>query len=340
MALKWFVAACVILGATSAIASGGTVVAQTRSWTPSVMGYARVAPIAVIEVRARATGIVQNLHVLPGDHVSLGAPLGGLGGADIQSLLAQRKAAEDQAQANVEAAKKALKIGHQTGSERLTTHLTLIQARASLARTEALLAQAKAEFLAARNAQLYTAPVDGTVLSVRVGNGSSVQAGQTLLTLQADGKLWLYATFYGQDAVAVQAGMRGEFKPTDRHAAIGVRVRSIIGPVAADGGESVAMLPIDSQAAWRNGEAGTVRLRGVAQKAVMIPTSALILDQGRWWVLVHEQGKDQRRQVTPGVQRGDWTVISDGVKSGEAVVVTDAYLRFHKNFARQYQAPD
>ena len=73
---------------------------------------------------------------------------------------------------------------------------------------------------------------------------------------------------------------------------------------------------------------------------VAVPTRALILDQGQWWVLVHTANGNQPRLVTPGPARGWQTFIERGLEPGAEVVVENAYLEFHSGISKNYQPPD
>jgi hypothetical protein len=56
--------------------------------------------------------------------------------------------------------------------------------------------------------------------------------------------------------------------------------------------------------------------------------------------VISAHGAEQQRQVEIGAEDGSNTVIRSGVAAGEQVVVTDAYLHFNRDFAKQYQQPD
>ena len=81
-------------------------------------------------------------------------------------------------------------------------------------------------------------------------------------------------------------------------------------------------------------------LDGPTRSLVSVPTRALILDQGRWWVLLHAQRADRARAVVPGATRGWQTFIERGLVPGQQVVVRDAYLEYHRGIAGRYQPPD
>ena len=72
----------------------------------------------------------------------------------------------------------------------------------------------------------------------------------------------------------------------------------------------------------------------------MIPTRALILDRGEWWVLLHTDRGNHPQAVVPGPARGWRTFIKRGLQPGAQVVVENAYLEFHSGISRHYQPPD
>lgn len=329
-----------LMAAPPARADDGVVPARARVLATQSTAYARVEATAALSVRAHTTGEVSGFDVLPGDTVRAGAVLAHLVGLTIDAHLAQRLAAVRSARAAVSAARLARSVQRRRLSEHLSTRLTASQARAALSTAQARLDAARSALRAARAAATVTAPSGGYVLAIRVADGDRVQPGQVLLTLRGSGTLWLKASFYGSDTNLVRTGLPGMFLPADGAPPIPVKVRSVIGVMAPDGGEAVGLVATTRTPRWHDGEAGTVTLRGAKHPVVLVPTRALILDRGRWWLLLHGADGDHRRQVVPGPAVGDWTVIERGLAAGQPVVVTDAYLRFQRNVAADYQPQD
>ncbi|NNN04557.1 MAG: hypothetical protein HKL90_01515 [Elusimicrobia bacterium] len=156
----------------------------------------------------------------------------------------------------------------------------------------------------------------------------------------ASDRLWLKAAFYGADVNAIRAGMSGTFVPASSGRTVPVKVCAKFGLLRADGGESVALLAASPRPDWANGMFGTVTLIGPVETLVSVPTRALILDGGRWWVLARTPAGDVPQEVELGPTRGWQTFIERGLKPGTRIVVADAYLRFHRNVAQSYQAPN
>ncbi len=152
--------------------------------------------------------------------------------------------------------------------------------------------------------------------------------------------LWLKASFYGTDINSLRAGLAGSFAPERGGAPVKVRVCSVFDLLEPDGGRAVAMVAVGTSPGWLSGQLGAVTLKGPSRTLAAVPTRALVLDRGRWWVLVRTPKANVPRAVVPGPSRGWLTFIESGLSPGEEVVADDAYLEFHRNIAGSYQPPD
>ncbi len=302
--------------------------------------YARVEPITLFKLNAAQAGIISGLTVLPGNPVKAGTILAHLTGPAVDGLLAQRHDSVEAAEAALAAAEKIHAGERRKQAAHLATTEAGYRAEADVIEARSKLASARAQLQTALASVVLRAPEDGIALNVLAAEGEQVQAGQTILTVQPQGNLWLVAQFYGSEALAVQVGMTGQFEPAEGGAAVPVRVKSVIGALGPDGGQAVGLVASVATPPWRNGESGRITLSGAEQTFVAVPTRALILDQGQWWVLVRTQSGNQRRQVIPGPSEGMSTLIKKGLEPGAPVVVDNAYLEFHRDFATQYQPPD
>ncbi|HVC11148.1 MAG TPA: efflux RND transporter periplasmic adaptor subunit [Burkholderiales bacterium] len=336
----WLAALALALSCGAARADGGVVAARAASVAPTLSAFARVEPVALARLNAASAGIVAGLRAVPGDRVEAGAALGRLAGPEIGALLAQRRSALAAAQAALGAARQALAAARQDEGLRLATRETVAQAEAAAIRARVQRDAAKSRLAAARAAADLRAPATGTILTLDAADGERLVQGQTILTVQPADGLWLRAALYGRAARQVHAGMTGRFAPAGGGASIAVRVRSVFGALQPDGARAVGLVALGGQPEWINGEAGSVALEAAKKTFAEVPTRALILDRGQWWVLVRGAHGDERRTVTPGPSRGEWTLIERGVEPGTQVVVENAYLEFHRDVARRYQPPD
>ena len=224
----------------------------------------------------------------------------------------------------------------------LATQPELAAAQRSWAAAHAAARIAAAQWQAARQLSSVRAPGPGTVVALGAADGDTVAAGQTVVTLQPQGHLWLRARYFGADAAALHLGMQGRFQPAGGGDAVPVEVAAIAPAVGADGGVPIGLRPGGAGAArrWVSGEWGELTLNGPQRPMVMVPTAALILDRGRWWVLLRTAHGERPQPVVPGPAHGWQTAIVAGLQAGQQVVVTDAFLDYHRDIARSYTPPD
>lgn len=321
-------------------ADSGLVTVHGQTFTRRLTGYAQVLPVALSPLRATQPGQVTMLSAQPGDSVKAGQVLGRLSGPEVKARLAHDRAAVDAARTSVDAARHALEAQRHKRASQLSTREDVYRAQADVSQAKSQLQTAQATLKADRQNAELRAPAAGSVVSVQAGEGERVAAGQTVLTVQPAGALWLRAAYYGADAVAVQVGMQGRFMPADGTGLVPVTVAALIPTTDPDGGRAVRLRATAANPGWHAGQAGTVELQGGRYTAVTVPTRALILDRGHWWVLVRTDKGEQPRQVEPGPARGGRTVIRNGLHDGDQVVVDQAYARYHHDFSQHYQQPD
>lgn len=318
------------------------VTVQPKTFSPRLSAYGQVVPTALVKVRVVNAGVVRDLRVLPGSVVSAGEVLAKLSGTRMQALLTQRETAVHSAQARLDAARQALAIARRQLAAQLSTRQAVDAAASELTAAQAARQTAQAQLDEARDLQVFKAPTAGAVVAVQAANGEELTPGQTLLSLQPAGKLWIRAEYFGADAAAVHVGMRGRFEPAGGGDAVAVKVSTVGASLDADGGTQVGLSPAQATGTtpWKSGQWGTVTLDGAPQAMLAVPTASLILDRGHWWVMVRTAHGDEPRQVMPGPTRGWQTWIASGLRPGEQVVAQNAFLEYHRGIAHAYQPPD
>lgn len=337
----WITAALATFSATALAASTVTVKPQTV--VPQVRAFARVAPITDATLLAASDGRLEQLDVVPGSMLRSGQHIGRLGGTRVRAIMARDQALLDAARDDEAARRDTLAIIRARLLQHLSTRQDLDRAIDALGRARAQRVTAEGRLRTDRALSTLRAPATGTVMVVLAHPGERVHAGQALLRMQPDDALRLEAAFYASSARRqVHVGMPGRFVPDDGSPAIRVRVAQLPPRLRADGGQPVILVPAAHEPAhaWVSGETGTVSLEGHPAQHFLVPTRALILDRGHWWVLVRTSTGDRRQSVTPGTRRDGQTVILDGLRSGMVVIVDHAYSRFHRDIAHRYQVQD
>ena len=302
--------------------------------------YAQVRTTSTLPLNASEPGVVAGLSVEAGMHVRAGEVLARLRGPEIRAVLLQDKANLRSAKTQLIDAKKSLNILKEQLRAHLSTRDMVHRAESAVAKAQSAVENAQAQVDDVQRARTITAPTNGVVLARNSHNGELLQTGDPVVTLQSANSLWLVATYYGRELRAIHAGMTGRFKPSDGSTAIPVEVVSLFAAATPGGGESVALRPLHGRAAWINGETGAVTLRGPSRMLPVVPTRALVLSHGKWWVMVHTAKGDRPQQVVPGRAKGWETFIKRGLKPGAQVVATNAYLLFNSKIAQHYEIPD
>lgn len=322
--------------------SGEVVTARVQTLTNSLHAFGQIEPITLLELRALEPGTLRGLHVVPGSVVTAGEVLARLAGPRMRSLLTTREDALRGAKAREDAAKRTLSIARRQLTAQLGTEQAVDAAQYELAAAQAAVQTARAQLQETRNMQTLRAPAAGTVVALRAADGEQATPGETILTLQPAGRLWISAAYYGADAAVLRTGMRGHFQPAGGGDAIPVKVESIAPGMSVDGGRSVYLTPVSAvqSSSWVSGQWGTVTLEGPSRKMVAVPTMALVLDRGTWWVLVHTGQGNHPQKVIPGPTQGWQTWIESGLQPGQQVITQDAFLEFHRGIAQSYQPPD
>jgi RND family efflux transporter MFP subunit len=339
-ALAGFLPVAGVAAASAQTPDADLITVQSRLQTSQLIGYGQIAPVSLVPVSAAEAGVVSGLKVWPGAHVRAGQTLAHLSGPAMDALVVQSEANVRSAQSQLEAAEKSLAIARQQLPLHLTTRQAVQQSESMVAQARSGLVNAQSRLSTIRQLMTVSSPADGIVLQLNSADGALVGAGQPILTLQPAKGLWLRADFYGADLAAIRVGMAGEFAASDGSASVKVRVVSIPGMLAAGGGESVAMQAVGASPSWLNGESGTVTLDLPARPMVAVPTRALVLNQGKWWVMVHTAAGNHAQEVVPGPTQGWETFLVSGLAPGAKVVVNNAYLLFHASAAEQYKIPD
>lgn len=328
----------------------GSVLTQAVVRSEPISGLGRVIPTAILMLRANLAGQIQNSTLALGQIVSADEIVGYLGGPILNAQIEQAKARLAQETARVKAASREVDIDQKTLKYQLSTRKTLLHAELALGLANADRDSAQSALNTLQQERVLRAPTHGVVTRLEQINGSRVQAGMAIAQIEPIDDLRLRADFYSTQAADVFSqilpGMRGWFTPLGSHRKITVQVDSVLPLDAYDGALPVIFQPVITPnttlipGEWQSGVMGTVVLNGTSQTVIPIPTRALILERGQWWVLIRKQGSWQRQAVEIGTSHGETTDVIKGLSSDERVLVDQAYLEFHRDFSLRYQQPD
>jgi multidrug efflux pump subunit AcrA (membrane-fusion protein) len=319
-------------------------------------GVVRARSTALIASRVMAP-IVQ-VHVRPGETVRRGATLVTLDAREIEANAsradaASRSAAESAraAAADVNAAQSALVLARATHdrmaglyARRSATAQELDQAVAALAGAEAQQTSAQARLAAAGAAseaaqasamaaavnatyEVLSSPFDGIVTQRRADPGTMALPGTPLLTVEDPSTCRLEVQLDESRAGAVSIGRSVSVRfdsASDTAAPTGDRWTN--GRVAeierVDPSSHAFLVKIDvpSSTALRSGLFGRARIGSATERALTVPTSALVKRGQLTFAYVVEDGRARLRPVSPGSSDGDRTEVLAGLREGDRVV--------------------
>ena len=341
-----------VLGALIIAASGEIAAAQgalppavsvtpvvTRQITETSDYVGRVAAIDKVDLVARVPGFLEQRNFTEGQLVKKGDLLFRIEQATYKAAVEQARATLAKAKATQVNAKLQLERGKELVRNNNIPQATVDQREADELAAQASVMEAQAQLDQAEINLGYTeirSPIDGRIGQAIFTEGNLVQP--------SSGKL---ATIVRQDPVYVlfQASERDvlEYKrrileSKDPNAHVTVRIKLPNGSIYQHAGTNDFLdVQVDSttdtvtvRAVVANPQrllipGGIIAItveRGEPRPALMIPQSAVLLDQaGRYVLLVDAAKKVEQRRITAGAEQGRDIVVTDGLKEGELVIV-------------------
>jgi Cu(I)/Ag(I) efflux system membrane fusion protein len=183
---------------------------------------------------------------------------------------------------------------------------------------------------AVRRTLTLRSPTDGVVLQKNVVQGQSVAAGAPLFEIADLGTVWLEADVFEDDLGAVRVG-QGADVTFDAYPGEMVRGRvAYVYPTAnpASRTGTVRIEIANPAGRIRPGLFGTVRISAPqGSRVVVIPRQAALVTGDRQLVFVEDSAnRFQPRLVELGMENDSLVEVRSGLRAGERVVATAAFL--------------
>jgi membrane fusion protein (multidrug efflux system) len=311
----------------------------SRQVTDTADFLGRVTAIDRVDIVARVAGFIEQRNFTEGQKVKTG---------DLLFRLEQDtyKAAVEQQQANLAKAKATqvnaalqLQRGQELVRNNNIPQSTLDQRAADEATAKAAVMEAQALLDQAQINLNYTeirSPIDGRagIAVFTVGNLVGPSSGK-LTTVVSQDPIYVIFQVSERDLLDYRQkiGQSG-----DKSANVTVHVRLPNGSIYPHPGVTNfldvqvdpttdtlavrAQLPNPEGLLIPGGIVGVTVERGAPKSALLVPQSAVQLDQaGRYVLVVDAAKKVELRRITTGAEQGRDIVVSDGLKEGEAVIV-------------------
>ena len=315
----------------------GTVAAELRPITKASEFVGRVEAVERVEIRARVTGFLEDVLFKEGDLVKKGDVLYRIERDSFQAAVQQAQGAVLEAQGKL--ANASLQRGRtQELVKTDAASRALLDERVAnekSAQGDAVIADAN---LKTANVNLgyteITAPITGEVGRTKLteGNVVSPDSGPLTVIVSRDP---MYVTFPVSQREFLKVQQQEARKA--RQQALAVRIRFSDGSTYDQAGRiNFVDVTVDRATdtvivrATMPNPNGTlidgqlVRVSVEADKPeekVLVPQTALIVDQQGPYVFIVVDGKAVIRRVKPGGESGPYVIVDDGLKGGEQVVV-------------------
>ncbi len=300
-----------------------------------VPGSVESDPARTAPVLSPLGGRVAAIKVHIGERVQAGQVLALIDSPDLAQAYADfRKAADTLRLAgkNLERQQGQAKIGALSERDLDQARSDHNQARAEYQRTVARLKaiDAPLEPQAATRLLTVRAPFSGSVTTLGMATGNMINdPTQPILTLVHLGTVWVTGLVAEKDVPQVSVGQEAEVTLA---AAPGRVLRGkvlYVGDVLeSDSHRAKVRIAFDNpDATLKPNMYASVTLLGAAHEEVVVPTSALLMNNDRTSVFVATAPWTfVRRMVEPDLQEGDRVPILSGLRGGEQVVVKGGIL--------------
>jgi membrane fusion protein, multidrug efflux system len=346
IAEHFFFAACIFLTAYEGAAAQGTpppavtvapVVSREVTATGDFIG--RILAVDKVDVVARVSGFINERNFTEGQRVKIGDLLFRIepdtykAAVDQETAnLAKAKATEVNANLQLQRGQELVRNQNIPQSEVDQRAANAQAAHADVLQAAALLEQAKINLG-------YTeirSPIDGRIglANFTVGNLVSPSSG-TLATIVSQDPI--YVTFQASEADVIEYKRRIAAS-ADKNPHVTIHIKLPDGTTYPHAGltnlldvqvqpdtDTIlvrAQLPNPETILTPGGIVGVLVDRGAPQSSLVIPQSAVQLDQaGRYVMVVGADKKVEQRRITTGIELGRDIVVTQGLKEGELVVV-------------------
>jgi len=287
-----------------------------------------VEPEMVVNVVHRSGGKVDQVRVKDGDKVQAGDLLVRLDSAEISAQVSQAEAAYRMVQAQYEAAAISLEDTRALYDGEIVSRQQFQQAETQYKVLEAQVAQAAAGLQLARiqlDNTLITAPIGGTVSGVTVNPGEMVSPGMPVATINKLEMMEVRVQLTEKDVGRIAEGQKVEvFVSAVSSEPLKGEVVNI-SPVADPRTRTYQMkVALANEASLlKGGMTAVIKVATAVEKdTVIIPSEAVLTQQGLQIVYIVEEGFAMRRPVRIGLENQTSASVLEGVSAGEQVVIS------------------
>jgi Cu(I)/Ag(I) efflux system membrane fusion protein len=177
----------------------------------------------------------------------------------------------------------------------------------------------------------FLSPTSGIVIEINTNEGSYIPEGGLIYKIEDMGKLWVEAELYPHETGLVKAGDKIKVNVSGSTAnAIEAEVTFLSPEYRANTQIVVMRASINNpESKLKPGQQVQVALTHSAKEAIAIPVDAVIRDgKGTHVYLQAGHNTFRPQMVKTGVETFDLVEITEGIKEGDTVAVSGAYLLY------------
>lgn len=190
---------------------------------------------------------------------------------------------------------------------------------------------------------IFYAPQGGVVVELSVTQGQYVTEGAPMLRLEGYDKLWVEADVYPSEVKNIKVGQKVKVVIAGWENEPQLMTIRFITPALVSGTQltQIRGTIVNPSHTWQPGLQANVFLPTVQETNVLtLPLDAVIRDGKGIHVWV-KKGNDtfEAKRVSVGQETDDLVEITEGLKNGEQVVVTGAYLLYSEYILKKGKNP-
>jgi membrane fusion protein (multidrug efflux system) len=301
---------------------------RSRSLKETVSGIGSLQPYRQARIRPEVAGIVEEVHFREGEKVEKGDLLFSLDDDRFRDRLRARRAALQEAQAQLENAERTYRRRQKLFERSLGTEEARDEAETALQAARAKTGRLKAEIAEIREILEDTrirAPFSGYIGERKVDPGNWVDVGTALVELVRIDRLKLSFTiperYTGRAREGQKVAIRSQAYP-DR--TFSGSVYFVSPSIRQNTRDLLIKAHVDnSERRLKPGGFASVELTvGTRQEVPVLPEEALIATRSGYMVFVVENSRARARDVRIGLRRPGRVEIRKGLKPGQTVVRT------------------
>ena len=182
----------------------------------------------------------------------------------------------------------------------------------------------------------FTAPFDGSLSGIKVPQGADVKAGEQLAKFENPNEIKLAAVYYDNPALL-----------TSKNLLLNINGKSVKGNILylertinpQTGGHTI-WIALKNRNNLISGKYVSYKYLYNEHSASAVPVKSIVLDKGKYFVVVADKGKYKKQEVVPGVTENGKVEILKGLKKNDVVLTKGAFEYYYGNLTKNMNVGD